>query len=162
MAAKTGWAMAAGSHQPRSRAAVRCEKAAVLGSTSCHAASSSNCVRLSVAAYTPRVIRSHSRPRSHPRAGERGVLCPVTPEACGRGPQSSEPQRICGQPSLAGSPLWKPVTFHRPPSETGHSQAQNGPARYGLEVTGFLEWGVVTLVTPKSRRRLSERRSQPN
>ncbi len=42
MAAKTGWAMVAGSHQPRSRAAVRCEKAAVRGSTSCHAASSSS------------------------------------------------------------------------------------------------------------------------
>lgn len=127
MAAKTGWAMVAGSHQPRSRAAVRCEKAAVPGRTSCHAASSSNCVRLSAAAYTPRVMRSHSRPRSHPRAGERGVSCTVTPEACGRGQQSSEPQRICGQASVqapsCGEPvtcrrtLLEPVTRHRPLSK---------------------------------------------
>ena len=134
MAAKTGWAMVAGSHQPLSRAAVRCEKAAVLGSTSCHAARSSNCVRLSAAAYTPRVMRSHSRPRSHPRAGERGVSCTVMPEICGRGPQSCEPPA-----HLWTAPALPPAveTGHPPPAPlgTGHSatgrnrslQPQNGP-----------------------------------
>ena len=156
MAAKTGWAMVAGSHQPRSRAAVRCENAAVLGRTSCHAASSSNCVRLSAAAYTPRVMRSHSRPRSHPRAGERGVSWIVTPEACGRGPQSSEPPAHLWTGLGTGSLLWrtghlppdssgKPVTRNRPPAETGHSQpascrnrsvATSKWAKYGLQVTG--------------------------
>ena len=163
--------MVAGSHQPRSRAAVRCEKAAVLGRTSCHAASSSNCVRLSAAAYTPRVMRSHSRPRSHPRAGERGLSCTVTPEACGRGPQSSEPPAHLWTGLGAGSLLWKPVTCRRPLLETGHSPpaswrnrslATSKWATYGLEVTGFFEWRVVTLVTPESRQQLSERRSQPS
>jgi hypothetical protein len=112
--------MVAGSHQPLSPAAVRCENAAVVGRTSCHAASSSSCVRLSAAAYTPRVMRSHSRPRRHPRAGERGVLCTVTPEACGRGPQSSEPpaqlwtglptSTFCGNRSPSTGLLAKPVT----------------------------------------------------
>ena len=127
MAAKTGCAIVAGSHQPRSRAAVRCEKAAVLGRISCHAASSSNCVRLSAAAYTPRVMRSHSRPRSHPRAGECGLFCTVTPEACGRGPQNFRASTHLWTGLCVGSLLWKPVSRHRPPGETGHSQPQNGP-----------------------------------
>jgi hypothetical protein len=138
MAAKTGCALVAGTHQPRSRAAVKCENAAVLRSTSCHAASSSNCVRLRLGAYTPRVMRSHSRPRSHPRSGERGLLCTVTPEACARGPQSFAPAAHLWTGLGAGSLLWKPVTRHRPAGETGHHnlspgetgqlQPQNGPA----------------------------------
>jgi hypothetical protein len=113
MAAKTGWAMVVGSHQPRSRAAVRCEKAAVLGRTSCHAPSSSNCVRLSAAAYTPRVMRSHSRPRSHPRAGKRGVNSAVTPKACGRGLQSSEPLGHLWTGPVPAAFLCKPATCNR-------------------------------------------------
>ena len=118
-AIKSGLVLSTAARTIRSRAAVRCEKAAVRGRTSCHAARSSNCVRLSAAAYTPRVIRSHSRSRSHPRAGERGLFSAVTPEACGRGLQSSEPLAHLWTGLGAGSLLWKPVTCQRPPGETG-------------------------------------------
>ena len=113
MAAKTGWVMVPGSHQPRSRAAVRCEKAAVRGSTSCHAASSSSWVRLSAGAYTPRVMRSHSRPRSHPRTGERGVSWTVTREASGRGLESCVRPHICGPPAVPAPCCGKPVACSR-------------------------------------------------
>jgi hypothetical protein len=159
MAAQTGCAMVAGSHQPLSPAAVRCENAAVVGRTSCHAASSSSCVRLSAAAYTPRVMRSHSRPRRHPRAGERGVLCTVTPEACGRGPQPSEPpaqlwtglptSTSCGNRSPSTGLLAKPVTRN----------LKMGEIRVGSD--RFFEWRVVTWLTPELRQQLSGRRSQP-
>jgi hypothetical protein len=133
MAAKTGWAIVAGSHQPRSCAAVRCEKAAVLGRTSCHAASSSNCVRLSAAAYTSRVMRSHCWPRNHP--GRESVVClAVTPETCGPGPSSEPPAHLwtslstgacCGNRSFAtGIPR-------------NRSFAPSKWIRYGLRVTGF-------------------------
>jgi hypothetical protein len=131
----------------RSRAAVRCEKAAVLGRTSCYAVSSSNCVRLSAAAYTPRVMRSHSRPRSHPRAGDRGVSCTVTPEASGRGPQLYGPRAHLWTGLDAGSLVWKPVTclslmgtgYSPPASCQNRSLATSKLARFGLEVTGFFK-----------------------
>jgi hypothetical protein len=69
--------MVARSHQPRSRAAVRCEKAAVRGSTSCHAASSSSWVRLSAGAYTPRVT-NHLKMGAH-GLGVTGYVTSATP-----------------------------------------------------------------------------------
>jgi hypothetical protein len=148
MAAKTGWAMVAGSHQPRSRAAVRCEKAAVLGRTSCHAASSSNCVRLSAAAYTPRVMRSHSRPLSHPRAGERGGSCTVTPEACGRGQQSSEPPAHLWTGLGAGSLLWR--TGHLPPDPSGNRSLATG--LLPKPVSRNLKMGQIRVASDRFRR----------
>jgi hypothetical protein len=109
--------MVTGSHQPRSRAAVRCEKAAVRGSTSCHAASSSSWVRLSAGAYTPRVMRSHSRPRSHPRTGERGVSWTVTREASRRGLESCEMPTHLWTARATRPLLWK--TGHSPPALVG-------------------------------------------
>jgi hypothetical protein len=141
MAAKTGWAMVVGSHQPRSRAAVRCEKAAVLGRMSCHAASSSNCVRLSAAAYTPRVMPSHSRPRSHPRAGKRGVNSAVTPKACGRGLQSSEP--------LAH--LWTGLGTGCLSVETGHLK----PHYLSKPVTRNLKMGHIRVASDRFPREAS-------
>jgi hypothetical protein len=149
MAAKTGCAMGAGSHQPRRRAAVRCENAAVLGSTSCQAASSSNSVRLSAAVYIPRLMRSHSRPRSHPRAGEHGPFRSVTPEACGHGPEIVRATAHLWTGLSAPSPLWKtghlgadsllwnPSPWCRVCADGNRSLATSTWPGYGLEVTGF-------------------------
>ena len=120
MAAKTGWAMVAGSHQPRSRAAVRWEKAAVLGRTSCHAVSSSKCVRFSAAAYTPRVMRSHSRPRSHPRAGAWCVLHSLIAPLAALAPRGSRREaayfvvarRRNGVSARSSAARWRTIRCH--------------------------------------------------
>jgi hypothetical protein len=115
------------------------------------------------------------RPRSHPRAGEPGLLRTVTPEACGRRRPSL--QRICGQTSVPAPscgnrslPLasWlKPVTSHLPPVETGHSQFKMGQIPVGSDRFRHVEewrarWQTVRRQIPASRRPRSVRQSQSN
>jgi hypothetical protein len=121
IAAKTGCATAAGSHQPLSRAAVRCEKAAVLGQNQLPRR---QFLELGTAQRRGVHPSSDAFPFPAPQpspAGEPGLCRTVTREACGRRSQSSEPPAHLGTGLGAGSLLWKPFIFHRHPCETGHS-----------------------------------------